>query len=171
MKVLVNGFPKSGTHAAAKAVELLGVPCIHAHWPHPKLPEHTHHVFIKRDPRNVLLSWIRASGNPLTEGMTIRYIRQFITGSLVDDVSAFVGWLHQDTFVMRFEDLIANDAEMRRLAKFLEVPYLDDAFPNLPGHTTTWTGKYSDYRAVWTPQIESAWNAEGGHETLEAWGY
>ena len=67
--ILVNGFPKSGTHALLKAVELLGIPVRseqidvaidHAELNHLPYEEprdrDDRFLFIKRDPRNVLIS-------------------------------------------------------------------------------------------------------------------
>lgn len=169
MKLLVNGFPKHGTHVLMKACELLGCPGEHDHWPYGKLPEFTHHVFIKRDPRNALISLIRSIGEPLTQGIVISKIRKFMNAPLREELAQFSPWLNT-AFVVRFEDLIKDDKEMRRIAAYLEVPYLDDAFPNLPGHTRTWSGKYSDHRSLWTPEIEKVWQKECP-EVLSEWGY
>lgn len=172
MKVIVNGFMKHGTHAALKACELLGVNAQHGHWKMKKLPEDaTHHVFIKRDPRDALVSFLRFIGQPVTQGTVMRRIRKYQRASLEKEMAEFLAGYHEGIFTLRFEELIATDKEMRRLAQYLGVPYLEDAFPNLPNHTQTWTGRYSDHRTVWTPEVEAVWRAEGGDSILAAWGY
>jgi len=83
-----------------------------------------------------------------------------------------VDWLDEpEVFVSRHEDLLESDAEMRRLAAFLGAPYLSDAFDNLPGHTRSWRLPHSDYTQIWTPEVESIWNAEGGSELMARLGY
>lgn len=172
--IVVNAFPKHGTHAALKACWLLGTNPYLGHFPHKAgLPEDTtHHVFIKRDPRDALLSSVRAQGHPMTQGMFIRMFRRFENVHLVEELSAFTPWLSDaNTLVLKYEDLIASDGELHRLASYLGEPYLDDAFANLPGHTITWRIPHVDYRTLWTPQVEEIWNAEGGTQLLKDWGY
>lgn len=168
--VTTSGFAKAGNHALVKAVQLLGQPC-----------EVTHiayggpigrHVFIKRDPRNIVCSWLRFNGQPVTQGMFITAFRLFQYGTLVDEMAAYEGWLTDpQTLVVSYEALIASDAEMRRIAAYLDVPYLDDAFSELEGLTSTWFAQHSDYRAIWTPEVQAVWVAEGGNELLARWGY
>ena len=64
-----------------------------------------------------------------------------------------------------------DDQQMREIAAYCGVPYLDDAWPNLPNHTKTWTGRLSDWREHWTPAVDAAWAAAGGPALLERWGY
>lgn len=169
--VTTNGFPKSGNHALVKAVQLLGQPCEVNHIPFGESVEGKH-LFIKRDPRNVICSWLRFNGQPVTAGMFITAFRLFQTASLVEGMAGYEGWLTDDeTLVIKYEDLIANDDELRAIAAFIGVPYLEGAFENLPGLTRTWFADHSDYRAIWTPEVEAVWNAEGGPELLAQWGY
>ena len=185
--ILCNGIPKSGTHAFLKAVELLGCAGMLVHHEYQVgglLPEDmratTHHLFIKRDPRNVLISWLRFFSKPVTSGMFITAFRNWsgtandglATRTFLDASLEFTPWLSDPSvFVVKFEDLTASDAELRRIAAYLAVPYLEDAFRHLPGMTRTWTGKLSDYTAIWNADIESVWSAEGGPQLLKAWGY
>lgn len=166
--VTTNGFPKSGNHALVKAVQLLGQPCRINHIPFGgEVGEK--HIFIKRDPRNIVCSWLRFEGKPVTPGMFLTAFRDFMDRPLVDAMADYAGWLAG--FVVRYEDLIASDAELRRIADYLGVPYIDGAFEALPGLTRTWFAEHSDYRTIWTPEVEAAWGAEGGNELLTAWGY
>lgn len=166
--VTTNGFPKSGNHALVKAVQLLGQPCQVNHLPF-GADVAAKHVFIKRDPRNVICSWLRFNGQPVTPGMFLTEFRKFQERSLVEEMADYEGWL--DGFVVCYEDLIASDAEMRRIADYLEIPYIEGAFEALPGMTRTWFAEHSDYTTIWTPDVEAAWVAEGGNELLARWGY
>ena len=168
--VKINGFPKHGNHALAKAVQLLGVSCEVEHVKY--TPDALPRIFIKRDPRNALVSWLRFSGKPVTQGMFIAALSDFNGETLVAAMAEFEGWLSDaNTLVIQYEDLIASDAALRQIADYLGVPYLDDAYPNLPGCTITWTGLPSDYTVVWTPEVEAAWEAAGGAALLTRWGY
>lgn len=168
--VTTSGFAKAGNHALVKAVQLLGSPCIveHIEYAGPI----GLHIFIKRDPRNIVCSWLRFNGRPVTPGMFITALRLFQHASLVEELAAYEGWLTDpQTLVVSYEALIASDAEMRRIAAYLDVPYLDDAFSELEGLTSTWFAQHSDYRAIWSPEVEAVWAAEGGNELLARWGY
>lgn len=180
--VEANGFPKSGNHALARALESLGWPAGVAHipfsagWPDGV----THLVYIKRDPRNVVLSALRAEGNAPSPGLFLSFVRNFRTRyvggeSLINAMARYEGWLTDaKALVVRFEDLIAGDAELRRIADYLGAPYhagAYEAFMSPPGLTLTWTGALSDYRTLWTADVAREWEREGGNELLERWGY
>jgi len=168
--VTTTGFAKSGNHALVKAVQLLGQPCVvdHVEYSGPI----GQHIFIKRDPRNVICSWLRFNGQPVTPGMFITAFRLFQTASLVEEMAAYEGWLTDtQTLVVRYEDLTATDAGMKRIAAYLQTPYLPGAFDELEGLTATWFAQHSDYRAIWSPEVEAVWAAEGGPELLTRWGY
>jgi len=175
MTICVNGSPKSGTHALLKACELLGVnPYMVNHIPFGNtLPEGTDkHIVIFRDPRNVVISWLRFQRKDITEGTIIA-----AATNTVKLQSQFVGWMNDpSTLILKFEDLIKNDAEIRKLANYLGVNYLDSAFPNLCGFTRTWTGSgrtpnYSDYTKYWTPAVEAFWASEEPAALLNTLGY
>lgn len=169
--VTTSGFPKSGNHALVKAVQLLGQPCRVEHLPFGE-PVGDKHIFIRRDPRNIVCSWLRFQGHPVTPGMFLTAFRRFQERSLVEEMAGYEGWLTDaSTLFVRYENLIASDAEMRLIASYLGVPYLAGAFEALPGLTRTWFAEHSDYRGIWTPEVEAAWHAEGGAELLARWGY
>jgi hypothetical protein len=173
MRVTANGFPKAGNHALVKGLQLLGVDCDVSHIPVAEgVPADVPHVFIKRDPRNIICSWLRFQGRPVTQGMFLTCLDRFQERGLVDEMAEYEGWLHDtSTIVVRYEDLIASDVVLRRLASVLEVPYLDDAFTHLPGMTRTWHKQHSDYQTIWTPEVEAGWVAAGGPDLLKRWGY
>lgn len=169
--VTTNGFPKSGNHALVKAVQLLGQPCQVNHIPFGGVVSDKH-ILIKRDPRNILCSWLRFNGQPVTSGMFLTAFRKFQDRSLGEEMADYEAWQHdQNTLVVRYEDLISDADEMRRIASYLGIIYQHGAFEALPGLTRTWFADHSDYRTIWTPEVEAAWNAEGGAELLAAWGY
>jgi hypothetical protein len=170
--VTINGFPKHGNHALAKSVQMLGVPCAVNHIPFGQ-PVGEKHVFIKRDPRNGLVSWLRMNGQPEIPGMFITAFRLFQSNSLVAELAEYEGWLRDaGTLVVRYEDLISGPEEIMKIAEYIGVAYQPTAFENLPGLTRTWAGaKHSDYRELWSPEVETVWAAEGGSELLYQWGY
>jgi hypothetical protein len=115
---------------------------------------------------------MRFVGKPVTPGMFVSTMRWLESSNYRDALAKFDGWLSDpNTLVVRFEDLIASDAEMQRIAAHLGIPYLDGAWEELPGLTITWTGKLSDYRTLWTPYVEGCWNASDGAGILQRWGY
>lgn len=167
--VYANGFPKSGNHALVKTLELLGQPAeVH----HTRCSEAVEgaHVFIKRDPRNVVVSWLRHHRHAVTPGTFLTAFRKFEHRPLVDEMGEFEGWL-TTAYVVRFEDLIADEATMRGIAAFVGAPYIDGAFAALPGDTLTYNDVPSDYRAVWTPLVAETFSREGGDALLTRWGY
>lgn len=171
MEVTTNGFPKSGNHALVKAIQLLGVPC---HVDHLPFGEEVcaKHVFIKRDPRNIICSWLRFQGMPVTPGMFIAAFRKFQEKSLLEELVTYEPWLtDENTLVVKYEDLIQSDATLRKIADYLGTPYIEGAFENLPGMTRTWYAEHSDYQTIWTPEVASVWFREGGFELLSTWGY
>lgn len=169
MRALTVGFPKSGNHALVKAVQLLGVPCEVSHEPFTvDVPA----VFIKRDPRNIVTSWVRHVGQPVTPGMVMTHLRDFEGQTLAEAMAPYEGWLTAPSaLVVRYEDLTASDAAMRRIAAHLGVDYVDGAWEWLPGMTRTWHPEHSDWTRVWTPQVQAVFDEIGGPALLERWGY
>lgn len=169
--MLTNGFPKSGNHALVKACELLGIPAEVQHRPYETGAGPC--LFIKRDPRNILVSWLRFHGKEVTPGMFLSAFRYFQEDTLIAEMAAYEGWLSdRDTLVVSFESLIASPVDMIRIAARVGVPYLGGAWDHLPGLTRTWHAVHSDYRdIIWTPDVRKAWDAEGGGELLARWGY
>jgi len=180
LNVFCNGFPKSGSHALQKAVELLGAPAVRRHHTAKDgIPaDATHHVLIVRDPRDVVVSWLRFEHKAVTPGTFLSAFRKFQSKSLIEEMAEFEPWRdHAGTHTVRYEDLIADDSAMRDLAVHLGVPYIDGAWTELEGEnkdkglTRTWNKIKSDHRLVWTKEVIEVWYAEGGGELLTRWGY
>jgi hypothetical protein len=160
-----------GNHALVKACNLLGIKAHVTHRPwNGETP--TNHIFIKRDPRNTLVSWLRHTGKPITQGMFICGLADYDGKPFAQTLDHYANFLDDPkTLVIKYESLILNDLEMRRIAGHFGVPFLDDAFANLPGGTNTWRGDHCNYHAIWSPAVAQAWNDAGGAELLTRWGY
>ena len=170
--VFCNGFPKSGSHALWRACELLGIPggVNHSTYAEGEPAGTTHRVLIVRDPRNIIVSWLRFNRMPVTPGTFLAAFRRFQGAPLVEEMAAFEPWLFV-SHVVRFERLLADDTAMRGIANYCGVDYIAGAWEELPGYTKTYNAEHSDFRTVWNGDIESAWNGEGGPELLARWGY
>jgi|GEM_PF-6045986 len=172
MSILINACPKHGTHALQKAVELLGQHAGDVHhigFGEPMPEGVSKHLYIYRDPRNAILSWMRWDGRSITDGSVMAAIRG---KRYLQTTRQFVGWVNApDVHKVRYEELIADDGAMRGIAKFLGVPYLESAFPNLPGLTRTWNLEHADFRKIWTPALAACWHEEGGDDLVQAFGY
>lgn len=168
-QVFLNGPPRMGNHALWKTCELLGIDSNGVnHLPWIKMPKGgPKRLFIKRDPRNALLSWMRHNGLLMTQTTAISRMRKYL-----ETLQHFERWLHdQGTLVVSFERLLADDQQMREIAAHCGVEYVDDAWQNLPNHTRTWTGNLSDYRAIWSEKVDRAWRERDGSAVLVRWGY
>jgi hypothetical protein len=168
--LIANGFPKSGTHALRKGLELLGLDDVEVgHFPYPELPEGPR-ITIFRNPRNCLVSMARFKGLPVATGYLMRLVRAYNGGPMADELRGYLPW-RGVAHCVRYEDLVASDACLRGIAAYLERPYPEDAFPNLPGLTMTWTGSPSDWRQHWSAELQAVWEAEGMAELERELGY
>lgn len=170
---IASGHPKSGCHMLVKAMHLLGWPCYVRHLEYDASLT-GRHVFIKRDPRNVVVSWVRHFKQPVTDGTLVASMRNVANTwrPLNDSLAAYEGWLtHPGTLVVRFEDLSTNPETLNLIADYMGSEVPEDAWGNLPGGTATWTGALSDWRAVWTDRVDKHWHDIGGPALLKTWGY
>lgn len=178
INLCAHGFPKSGNHALVKACQLLGVPCDVEHREFAQgLPVlTTHDVLIKRDPRNVVISKLREEGQPVTVGMFLQKAKRFTKEPLSVELARYEPWLEHAGFVVRFEDLASPDvmvreSVMKSIASYLGVKYREGAAAELPGLTRTYNVVKSDYRTIWSDDLEYEWNVLGGAFMLNHWGY
>ena len=183
--IICNGIEKSGLHALSKSVQLLGIPSnsfapdapnsvAFDHIPYGTLdPKYTKHIYIRRHPRNMLISWVRFIALPVTTGTLIGAMQGFVEGSFHDYCSKFIPWLNEPGVLqVRFEDLFTDGGvTMQKIADYLGVPLDPDAYPNIPGFTQTWTGKLSDWTTVWNAELETALTQYRCNEIQTAFGY
>ncbi len=161
--VTVNGFPKTGNHALKKGVELLGVaPVELRHEPYGNGFTSDGPMLVPiRHPRNVLISKCRWEGLPVVSGPLMNLIRSFDGKPMNDGYRSFLEWDAPGVLLVSYEELIASDAVLRRIADYLGVPFLEDAFPNLLGLTISWSGSPSRWEDYWTDAVDGAWTDSG----------
>lgn len=172
--VIVNGFPKTGCHALKKGVELLGAaPVDLIHEPAGTLASLDAPMVVSfRDPRNVLISRCRWDQRPLASGSLINLLRDCDGEPFVTGYRRYLPWLEDERVrCMPYEALTGSDAGLRLVALYLGIPYLEDAFVNLPGLTMTWTGKPSVWQDHWTEQLSKEWKLYGGDDLEHELGY
>ena len=166
MKLTINGFPKCGSHLLQKAVALLGQDSELVHQPYPHTFEGKH-LCIFRHPRNVLISYVRYINMSVSTGTLLLAMDTFneVGPGFVKGYENFLPWLNDpNTKCFRFEEMQKDDTAIRSIAGYLEVPYLEDAYPifAVPGTTYTWSGRLSDWKEHWNPTIQEKWVACGG---------
>jgi hypothetical protein len=169
LTVATIGPPKAGNHLLVKVVGLMGAVGHVEHVEYAKVRvRRSRTIFIKRDPRNIVLSWQRAvSKSDTYAGAMWAYEGKGIVKALAD----YEGWLQDaDTLVVRFEDMYVP-SQLQEIADYVDAPLPDDILDSLPGGTFTWSGELSDYRAVWSDEVQAAWNSIGGEELRRRWGY
>lgn len=178
MNMLIVGPPKAGNHAFQRALLLMGaeVPYYHLHYhDRNRIMRHMgidRACFLTRDPRNMVISRMRAKGKVLTEDSIHRELVDWDNGrTLADMLGYFEGWLVDPCPKLRFEDLIDGERGMRLAAETASTAYLPGKAKDLPSHDSiTWSGRLSNWQDHWTPAVERAW--EGSCPgLLERWGY
>jgi hypothetical protein len=172
--IKLNSIPKAGTHLLIRATELLGavVPNM-GHALHANTIKDDRHLFIIRNPRNALISWLRWNKKPLAQGTIITTLQRYEDSvPFYDYWMRYVSWMTaENAMVIRFELLLDDERVLRRIADYLGVAYLDDAYAHLVGPTATYTGRLSRWQEHWTPIVEDAWGTFGGTEIERAFGY
>jgi hypothetical protein len=166
--IYANGLPKSGTHLLCAWLEQNGArrfqegtykayraapkqpsprhyAYMHSHiWPHHYVRGQVITVF--RHPRDVLASYAQwPQGKPILEAL-----EGYLGGvPFVEAYRKFLPWKRKGAWVS-FEWLLYNC--QTRAGK-------------------TWSGQLSDWRKVWTPEIEAAYVAAGGLDLEREAGY
>jgi hypothetical protein len=168
--VYANGIPKSGTHALTKTIQLLGVACELSHSPYASKPDGKT-VCTFRNPRNILVSWLRFTGQPVTQGMLIEQMQTFEGEGIAAAGAKYTPYLTDPAVLcVHYEELWQDGgATVAQIASFLGVPVLDDCYDNIPGLTVSWTGSPSQWQDHWTDIVDAAWKEHGGEELEAAW--
>ncbi len=166
MPIVCTGASKSGTHLLLKAVRLfygnIGLP-IHDHVPHYAKKPNQKYINIVRNPRNVLLSWVRFNRLPVDEKHLIQEMP-----TIIKEGSDYIGWLDDsDCLNISFEEMNTNPKEVAKIAQFIGKPLIDGHYSKLWGSTATFTGRLSHWPPYWTKNVADCWKHYGG-ENLEA---
>ncbi len=166
MPIICNGSPKTGTHLLLKSIYLfggLGYTAVHKHD-----PNLSNCIHIKRNPRNVLISYIRHfdKSNLTTENIT-KHIP-----IIIKEMSSYINLLSDSNVLnVSFEKLLTNSNELERISKFIDLPLIDDHFKKIWGNTPTFTNKLSNWREHWNEEINNKWIELGGVELENTFGY
>lgn len=174
MKFAITGIPKSGNHALKKACRMLKHDMDVGHLTYEeRKPDHTY-ICIVRDPRNVLLSWMRFVEKPIT----LPWIKESLLSpvfqhTLLEWHIKCLPWLSDPVVkVIRFEDLLASSTGIKKLANYLGEKCPPHAFKIVTsGGTATFNKRHSDWKEIWTSEIEETWNAAGGEWMLANYNY
>jgi hypothetical protein len=171
--ILCNGTPKAGTHLLKRAVlrfDRYFEKAQHAHVSYSQaalIGKDRKHIHIVRNPRNVLISWLRFNGIPLTRENIIEEMPKTIKR-----VRAFLPWLEDpNTLTVKFELLLADPAELQKIADYLGEPLSKDHFKKLWGRTQTFTEDLSNWRDHWRPSHAKKWEEAGGLALEKKLGY
>lgn len=167
--ITINGSPKTGTHLLQKAVVLFGVDYLLTKYTH-SLDEKEiegKHLHIIRNPRNVLISWMRFNKNNFNEKDIINTIP-----SIIKEMKEYTKWLDdKNVFNTKFEILLTDPNELIKIGKFLGEKPIDNHFKLIWGGTKTFTNSLSNWREYWSDSIGIAWEKSGGLELENVLGY
>jgi hypothetical protein len=183
--VIVNGCPKSGTHAVMSMLSKMGLTRVstvtvyspdeadkysdldHSHYVAGHIPaKHDLTSFlvvtIFRDPRNVLTSYCRYRKKMEDAEISIpEAIADFWGAPFVSVYRSYLRWREPGRSVcLRYEDLplhqVGNGAGL---------------YPEDNDYWNTHTGSPSDWRRTWDRAAKVAWKSAGGPELLKGAGY
>jgi hypothetical protein len=161
-----TGIMKSGTHALQRAVALFGGEGEHGHIPWDSRSEiNQPHLYIIRNPRNVLVSWVRHTHGSISEELLFNAIDTFEGGtSMAKHFAVYDGWLTDPgTLVVTYERLLGRIEEMQRIAVYLglDATLAPAAFTRLPfEETLSRNTRPSDWRQHWTPALDDRWQRD-----------
>lgn len=145
-------------------------------------------VFVYRNPRNVLISYVRwtavsmnwqaARAQPSVHDIS-RRIDNAAINTITNNLRCFTGWLEKATMIVRFEDFIQRPRDVAEgLCQTLDIPMADpdavlgDKTPWItPQYRGTWSGQLSDWSEIWDERIDAKWRAAGGRELEADYGY
>lgn len=153
-------------------------------------------VNIRRDPRNVVISYVRDHRHQALHDKEVRGERArllhvlagpyYFDRTIKQIFGDFVGWLQRkDCLNISFEDLIADGGDtVRAICAYIDTEPRPEAYRDLIGlrgnyqiyehgqvDLNTWSGALTDWRHWWDAKIDRAWTKAGGPEIEKAWGY
>ncbi len=166
-----TGSPKTGTHLLLKAVHLFGEECdeaVHSHKDHNvRWSAEDKRVHIIRNPRDVVISWVRYQHLPRNDRTIIKSMSFMIKCML-----GHVGWLNEPhCLTVRFEELLKDQKVLESIGSYLNLPLAEDHFESLWGGTSTFTGDLTNWKEFWNDKIDSEWKSRGGVELENKLGY
>lgn len=170
--IICNGSPKTGTHLLLKTVFMFGDEfklALHRHTPFENYETDKKYINIFRSPRNVIGSWLKFTGQEVTED---NYIKEILPRTF--EMWQYTEWWKcKDKNVMnvKYEELLTDTKVLNDIAKFLNKPKKQDHFKNIWGGTPTYTGSPFLWRDIWTDRLENVWKANSGIELENALGY
>jgi len=168
--IVCNGAPKTGTHLLLKTVYLfggLGYTAKHEHKPFVE-SFNCKHIHIRRNPRNVLISYIRHFDNAdLSKRNIIKHMP-----IVIEEMKPYIPWIKdKNTLNVTFEDLLTDEKELSRIADYLGFDLAYDHFKKIWGNTSTFTGNLSNWRDWWDEEIDKEWDKNGGRALEAMLGY
>lgn len=119
-------------------------------------------VTVKRDPRNVLVSyvrWTRKERGTTDVPDLCEAMDRFFSHPFPKTYRAFLGWEKYGT-VLRYEDIAEQCAS-------IDI----DLYANSTTNRDTWTSAPSDWRNWWSERIEKKWRQIGGPDLVAEAGY
>lgn len=167
-----GGAPKSGTNLLLKAIELFGADEVRKHHygfykPYPYEDKPHPQVQIIRNPRNVLISWVRFMALPRNDTTIIKSM-DFMLDYLHDHFPC----ISDDRWhTVRFEELLSDPQVLQGIADYLGLPLIENHFERLWGDTVTFTGDLTNWKDWWTEEVDKAWIDKGGVELELKMGY
>ena len=167
-----GGAPKSGTNLLLKAIELFGTDEVRKHHygfykPYPYEDKPHPQVQIIRNPRNVLISWVRFMNLPRNDTTIIKSM-DFMLDYLNDHYPCIADdrW-----YTVRFEELLSDPKVIKGIANYLKLKPIENHFEKLYGDTVTFTGDLTKWKDWWTEEVNQAWINKGGNKLELEMGY
>ena len=171
-RYLPNGTQKSGTHALRVALQTFDglVDKVDRVEHLPEIPDNLKdrlHIHIIRNPRNIMFSYLRWTNLVLNRDNILAEIPRTIARC-----NDFVHYLKDpDLLTVRFELLLSDPTEIQRIADYIGKPLVDGHFKSIWRKTNTFTGRLSNWRDYWTPEINKIWRDCGGLNLEDALEY
>lgn len=133
------------------------------------------HLFILRNPRDIAVSWMRhrAKQDPsLKEGYPLlkKLIQQGMYGESVPDFFlGFVEWLDkQNIYVVKFEDVKSTSFDFTPMFEYLGIEAPEESIKSALGVGPTFNKRTSDWRDVWTDELQDIWKDSNGEKAEAA---